>query len=96
MAEPDDLVGMTVLIGISNYEADGVFIGQEQMFGTIKEVNSKNVAIELDDGTPYYLPPDASAFHVANKGEYKLRSTGKIVKDPDFICTYSITKPQKH
>ena len=96
MTDAQDLIGKTVLIGLTNYEANGALVGHEQMFGTVKAVDDRNVEIELDDGKLYYLPPDTSPFHIADRGEYRLRSTGKIVNDPDYICTYSITKPQKN
>lgn len=96
MTDAEDLMGKTVLIGLTHCEANGDLIGHEQMFGTVKAINDKNIEIELDDGKLYYLPPDTRPFHIADKGEYRLRSTGKVVIDPDYICTYSITKPQKH
>jgi len=41
------------------------------------------------------LPPMTGAFHAANSGEYRLRSTGEIIKDPDVLTTWSITEPVK-
>ena len=96
MTGTSELVGKTVLIGITRYEANGDLIGHEQMFGTIKDINARTIEIELDNGKSYSLPPDTRPFHIADKGEYKLRSTGQVVTDPDYICTYSVTKPQKH
>ena len=91
------LVGKTILIGLTYFEADGTFIEQKQMFGTIKHFDKNNgVSVELEDGGSYSLPPDSKAIAPAKRGEYHLRASGKIVKDPDYLCTYTITKPVKH
>jgi len=39
------------------------------------------------------LPPMTNAFHPANSGEYRLRSTGEIIKDRDVLAPWSITEP---
>ena len=92
----EDYIGKTILIGLTHCEANGTVLGQEQMFGTITEFSESGIGVKQDDGSMYYLPPDVNALHFAKKGEYRLRATGKIVKDPDYICTYTVTKPQKH
>ena len=96
MTSAGELIGKTVLIGITRYEANGDYVGQEQMFGTIMDVNDRTIEIVLDNGVPYSLPPDTRPFQPADKGEYRLRSTGQVVIDPDYICTYSIYNPQRH
>jgi hypothetical protein len=37
----------------------------------------------------------AGAFQPANSGEYRLRSTDEIIKDPDVLATWPITEPLK-
>ncbi len=90
-------VGKTILIGLTYYEADGTFIEQKQLFGTIRSFDKTNgIDVELDDGSRYQLPPDPSALQPAEPGEYRLRATGKIVIDPDFLTSFTVTKPVKH
>jgi len=43
-------------------------------------------------GEEYNLPPDTRSFRRAGPGEYRLRSTGETVIDPDFTVTFSIRK----
>lgn len=45
-------------------------------------------------GSAYWLPPDVRPFTVAARGEYRLRSTGEVVVDPDLTATWVVTKPQ--
>ena len=47
------------------------------------------------DGDAYTLPPDLSAIKKAPRGEYRLRSTGEIVRDPNFLTTWTVRYPQK-
>jgi hypothetical protein len=53
-------------------------------------------AIRLEgqkEGELFWLPPDIRAFQDAQPGEYRLRSTGEIVVDPDFITNWTINHP---
>jgi hypothetical protein len=69
-------------------------IEQSQFVGTIAEVDPvRGIELVLDDRSSYWLPPDARAFQEASPGEYTLRSTGQTVVDPDYICTWTVTRP---
>jgi hypothetical protein len=46
-------------------------------------------------GKTITLPPQTGAFGPANRGKYRLRSTGEIIKDPNVLATWSITPPVK-
>jgi hypothetical protein len=94
--DADEVVGCTVLIGLTNYSADGAVLDKKQMFGEIKSVTEKGVEIALSDGSQFYLPPDLAALRPAPPGEYRLRETGKVVQDPDYLCIYDVTQPQKY
>lgn len=91
------MVGKRVLIGLTYYDHMGTVVEQKQMHGTIISASARDgFAIELkgmDQGKIYWLPPDPAAFHEAEPGEYRLRSTGEVVTDPDLLCTWEIHKP---
>jgi hypothetical protein len=92
-----NLIGKTILMGLTYCKSDGTLIDRKQLFGTVKSFSRKyGIKVVLDDGEEYLLPPDRSAIQRADKGEYHLRSTGKVVKDPDYLCSFTITKPSKH
>ena len=89
------LVGATILIGITRMLPHGPV--QEQMFGVVRSADSK-VGFEIAlggsrSGETYWLPPDLRNFHAAASGDYRLRSTGEIVTNPDFTCTWTIHPP---
>jgi hypothetical protein len=87
-----DLVGKRVLIGIT---FTGSVRETTQRHGTIVETDEdRGVAIELaDEGEVFWLPPDVRAFRPARPGNYRLRSTGEIVVDPDLTTTWTIADP---
>jgi len=36
------------------------------------------------------LPPDLRSLKPAPAGEYRLRATGEIVRDPDYLATWVV------
>ena len=94
-AKAQAIVGSHVLIGITRHKAEGVT--QEQMFGEVVEAHARHgFKVALDGsrrGETYWLPPHIDNFVAAQPGEYRLRSTGETVVDPDYISTWTIEAP---
>ena len=88
----DELIGKVLLVGITYYTHDNEFIEQKQFYGTVTEANEKLIRMQRKDGTDFTLPPDLSATKRARQGEYKLRSTGEVVVNPDFPATWNLNK----
>ena len=91
------MIGKSILIGLTYLDSDGAFIEQKQLHGRIVSADSRKgfeVALEgVRAGESYRLPPDPRCFKGARPGEYRLRSTGETVVDPDFECSWTVTKP---
>lgn len=89
------LIGATVLIGVTHQLPEGAH--QEQMFGTIIAADAQDGVSVLLEGTrageAYRLPPDLGSFQPARPGDYRLRSTGEVVKDPDYTSTWTVNPP---
>lgn len=85
-----ELLGKTALVGISRYGKDGACIGRTQFFGTVTRADEKAIVISESGGEEHTLPPDTSPVRRARPGEYKLRSNGQTVKDPDFLITWNV------
>lgn len=87
------LIGKRVLVGITDLAPDGSVIGKRQVHGdAIRADRRMGIALRLVGaraGEEIVLPPDTRAFHPAAPGEYRLRETGEVVKDPDFLTTWS-------
>jgi hypothetical protein len=98
--EADWLIGKYALVGVTWLAADGETVKtQGQYHGRITTADKQNgIKVESEGvhaGQTMGLPPDLRAFSPADPGEYKLRSTGEIVKDPDVLASWTITEPLK-
>lgn len=91
------LVGKHVLVGVTYTSKSGEFKSQDQFHGIVQKVDPKDgILLSLKggrDGEWRWLPPDTRAFSKAPKGEYCLRSSGEVVKDPDYTSTWTIKTP---
>ena len=88
----DELIGKLLLVGITYYTDNNELIEQKQFYGTVTEANESLILIKQPDGTEFTLPSDLSSTKRARPGEYKLRSTGEIVTNPDFFATWNLIK----
>ena len=89
-AEARKYIGKTVLIGIADLDRDGKPTKQRQFFGTITEISVQNgmIITSKNDSTQLALPPELSTLRPAKPGIYRLRTTGEVVIDPDFLTTW--------
>jgi hypothetical protein len=92
------LVGKYVLIGVTYLDGDGKPTREEQVHGVVIAATAENgILFKLRgsrNGAEYRLPPDTRGFVRAQPGEYRLKSTGEVVTDPDFTCTWSVWPPR--
>ena len=98
--EADDFLGLRVLAGVTQLAADGKTVKwQAQYYGRIVSADqAEGIKIECEGrwaGKTMVLPPILRAFSYAKPGEYRLRSTGETVENPDLTTTWSITEPPK-
>ncbi|WP_135459362.1 hypothetical protein [Mycobacterium sp. DL99] len=82
------LIGARVLVGITYFEAERSV--QTQRHGVVIRCDEEVIEIECPDGEVFTLPPAPEAFSPAPPGEYRLRSTGETVVDPDFLATWTV------
>lgn len=92
-----ELLHKHVIIGITVVDHDDTVIEQIQMHGDIERIDlEKGVFIRLSGSNEEYaLPPDLDAFKKAPPGEYKFKSTGEVVVNPDYMTSWTIEKPEK-
>jgi hypothetical protein len=94
------LVGKYALVGLTFLDAEGNLLSQAQRHGRVVEVDEeRGISIRFVahgrswDGEVYRLPPDLRPVTDAAPGEYRLRSTGEVIVDPDVTITWTITNP---
>ena len=89
------IIGKKVLVGLTYLDQEGNLIEQQQFCGEVIRANfSEGILFRrLDSGKEFKLPPDLRGFTEAAAGEYRLRTTGEVVVDPDYTVTWTINKP---
>jgi hypothetical protein len=90
------LIGKYVLVGITYRNASDAVDGYSQKHGKIISADKKLgiVIRNPDTGEEFTLPPDTSRFEKAKPGNYRLKSTGEVITDPDFVCTWTVYPPR--
>ena len=92
--DPYSLLGKYVLIGITRISAEGELLEQGECHGRIALVDPDlGIRVVLSDGEVLTLPPDVDSFRDANRGVYRLRSTGEEIVDPDLTTVWTIREP---
>jgi hypothetical protein len=91
----DEYIGRTLLLGVTYTGPGGEFRRQEQLVGTIMVADfDRGIVISCEpDGQTFVLPGDPCWVERASPGEYRLRSTGRVVTDPDYISKVTIEQP---
>lgn len=86
------MIGKTALVGISYWSADHTLLRTEQFQGEVIQVSPDGgIVLRLRSGAgEFTLPPDLSSVETARPGEYHLKSSGEVVSNPDFLCTYDV------
>ena len=88
------VLGKHLLIGVTYVKYTGEVIEQVQLHGIVEEITQeRGIVTRLVDGSVYSLPPDLRGIREAVPGTYRLRSTGEEVVNPDYLYTWTITRP---
>jgi hypothetical protein len=92
-----DLMGALVLVGMTRLAHDETFLHQEQFYGRVVAANERDgICLKLEgarDGEHYWMPPTTEPYKRAEPGQYELRSTGEVVRNPDYLSTWVLTEP---
>ncbi len=86
------MLGRRILVGITYLDLDGQLVSQVQFAGIVTAVDPL-VTIDRGIHGQFTLPPDPDAYDPGVAGEYRLRETGEVVVDPDFITTWTVRPP---
>jgi hypothetical protein len=83
-------IGKRLLVGITYLNREGKLLGHEQFHGRIVEVGQCGIVIlRAETGARASLPP---AVESAVPGNYRLRSTGEVIIDPDFVAEWTFVE----
>lgn len=94
-----ELIGKYILVGVTYLDSNGEIESQQQLHGVIKKaIKNEGILIQLKgayEGEEWNMPPDTKSILEAKPGEYNLKSTGEVVSNPDFVCTWEVHKPKE-
>jgi hypothetical protein len=94
----NDLVGKSLLVGITHTDSEGNMLHRSQVFGSVTIANrAKGICIrDKQTSEEKWFPPDTRGIKPAPAGEYRNRATGEVVNDPDYLGSWTIAAPKKH
>jgi hypothetical protein len=86
------VIGKHLLVGLTHRSLDDEVVSIEQFHGVIDRVNpQEGLVLKLcGTGEERSLPPDLSRLEKADPGQYRLKTTGEVVADPDFTLMWTI------
>lgn len=97
--KPSQLIGKRVLVGVCYVDCNEKVLARRQIYGTVCRADEGEGIVVRVAGSEreYKLPPDFAAFKPAPEGTYRLRSSGEMVAEPDFVSTWTLrlTGPTK-
>jgi hypothetical protein len=90
-----EMIGKVVLVGVSYCNAAGDVLEDKQFFGTVLRINGKEGLVISSgvDGSECAFPPELDRYTPADPGEYRLKTTGQVVVDPDFTSMWHLYPP---
>ena len=90
----DDLIGRVILIGVTYSDAHDNIRCRKQWWGTVEKASmSEGIRVSLSNSETLTFPPDLLAVRRAAPGEYRLKESGEVVTDPDFLATWVCVEP---
>jgi len=93
LPEYDEYVGKHLLVSLTYVDVTGVVDHKVQFHGIITRINEAIIAVQRQDtDEEFTLPADLSALKVAAKGEYRLKPSGGVVVNPDYLAVWTIQK----
>lgn len=85
------LKGKMFLIGLTFIDQEGEIIEQYQTHGTVLRLTVDGFfKIQREDNSVFQIPYDKDTIKIAKEGEYREKTTGEIIKNPDFIMTWKV------
>ena len=92
MRNESELIGKHLLIGITFLDEQGDAVEQNQVHGRIDRIVDDMLdIIRADTGAKFTIPFAPHTIKPASAGEYRLRTTGEVVVDPDLISTWTVS-----
>lgn len=95
MEEGKAYIGKHLLAGLTYLDSEGEVMKRIQLHGKITRITKSGIFFNRADGKgEFALPPDLESLEPATPGaEYRLKSTGEVVRDVDYISHWILDVP---
>lgn len=95
MKEGKAYIGKHLLAGLTYRDSKGEVIKRIQLHGKITRITKEGIFFNRADGKgEFALPLDIDSLELAIPGaEYRLKATGEVVRDADYISNWIIDMP---
>ncbi|MDR3352465.1 MAG: hypothetical protein LBO00_05575 [Zoogloeaceae bacterium] len=89
------IIGKHLLVGVTRKNHQGEVVSLEQFHGEIiRASQEEGIVIRLaGSADEWSMPPDLSNLEPAPPGNYRLKASGEVVVNPDFLSTWAVTMP---
>lgn len=96
--EAESIIGKHLLVGVTHRNHSDEITGHEQFHGIIIRASREEGIIVRLNGSDEerWVPPDLSRLEQAAPGEYRLKTTGEVVINPDFLSIWTVYPPRRH
>ena len=93
----NDLVGCSILIGLTHASHDGEILRKEQIFGIVESVDiGAGINICQTNGEIYTIAPVLDAIEAGGKECYQLTDADEFVENPDFVAWITAFAPLRN
>jgi hypothetical protein len=93
--EAKAVIGKRLLVGVAYRNHTEEVTGIEQFHGEIiRASREEGIIVRLSgSGEERWVPPDLSRLEPAAPGNYRLKGSGEVVVDPDFLSAWTVYSP---
>ncbi|WP_395327423.1 hypothetical protein WBP06_11045 [Novosphingobium sp. BL-8H] len=94
----EDLVGCTLLAGLTYVDYDDALIRRRQVFGKVETVDRDDGIVLrcFSSNESVVLAPILNAIHPAEAGIYQLSDADEAVENPDFTILLTVRSPARN
>jgi hypothetical protein len=88
-------LGKVVLIGVTHWDHSGNWLRQDQYHGVIKDIGPRQGIVVAVDALPedFTMPGELECLQPAPAGDFTEKTTGTVVRDPDYLCLWDVHWP---
>ncbi|MGR6330654.1 hypothetical protein ACU5AX_16450 [Sphingomonas sp. XXL09] len=92
-----DLIGCTLLVGLTFVDHDNRLIRRQQFHGTVVAADrNSGIVICQDNGEEATIAPALDAIEPAQPGIYHLADEDIVVEDPNFTALLTVRAPLRN